>query len=63
MSKKRDLIINGYRAGDVVLVLGRIRQEDKNMTVRQVGVAGFRVRGLATCFYWHEKGATWNEKK
>ena len=59
--KKRNLVINGYKVDDDVIVLGKTQQDNKTMSIRQVGEAGFYVRGLATCFYWHERGATWDE--
>ena len=54
-------MINGHKEDDSVLILGKVPEDNKTMLVRRVGVAGFYVRGLATCFYWHEKGSTWNE--
>lgn len=59
--KKRNLVINGCKADDDVVVLGSGLQEDKVMKIRQVGVVGFYVKGLATCFYWHEKEKTWDD--
>jgi hypothetical protein len=58
---KDNLIFNGYRVDDFVLVLGKTPEKNEKMQLRQVGAAGFLVRGLATCFYWHEKGVTWDE--
>ena len=36
---------------------------DERRTIRILGEAGFYVKGLATCFYWLEKGKTWDDVK
>ena len=53
--------VNGYKAGDVVCVLRGSGGKPQKMEIRQIGLIGFYVRGLATCFYWTEKGVTWDE--
>jgi hypothetical protein len=60
---KRRKVFNGYKLGDHVRIL-EIREvvgggEDKE--IRILGEAGFYVKGLATCFYWTEKGRTWDD--
>jgi hypothetical protein len=62
MPKKSNPIINGYKPDDNVLVFGRTPKDNKLMALRQVGIAGFYVKGLATCFYWHERGRTWDDE-
>ena len=56
-------IVNGYKIDDEVLVFRGPDGKPRNMPIRQLGVAGFYVRGLATCFYWTEKRVTWDEAK
>lgn len=50
-TRKHNLVINGYKADDDVIVLGKVIEDNKVMPIRQVGIAGFYVRGLATCFH------------
>ena len=61
---KRPEVVNGYKAGDVVGIKkvgsGSFLALEK-YTIRRVGPAGFLVKGLATCFYWHEKKTTWDD--
>jgi hypothetical protein len=53
--------VNGYQQDDHVLVLHGPDGGEQTMPIRQLGIVGFYVRGLATCFYWTEKGITWDE--
>jgi hypothetical protein len=54
--------VNGHNIDDEVLVLrGSGFCKPRKMLIRQLGLIGFYVRGLATCFYWTEKGVTWDE--
>jgi hypothetical protein len=62
-TRKAISVINGYKPDDGVIVLGSTPKGNRSMVVRRVGVAGFYVKGLATCFYWHEKGRTWDEER
>lgn len=55
---------NGYRLDGVVRILdGGAPAGDERRTIRILGEAGFYVKGLATCFYWLEKGKTWDDVK
>jgi hypothetical protein len=58
-SSKRKTTFNGYRLGDVVKILEGCGEENKE--IRILGQAGFYVKTLATCFYWTEKGRTWDD--
>ena len=53
--------VNGHKVGDAVFVFHGNNGQPWKMEIRQLGIAGFYVRGLATCFYWTEKGVTWDE--
>ena len=53
--------VNGYRVGNEVFVLRGSDGKPQKMEIRQLGLIGFYVKGLATCFYWTEKGITWDE--
>ena len=57
---KRRKELNGRRLGDSVAV---ILSDDKRerREIRILGEAGFYVKGLATCFYWTEKGRAWDD--
>jgi hypothetical protein len=54
-------IVNGYKVGDVVLVLRGPDGKPQKMEIRQLGIVGFYVKGLATCYYWTEKKITWDD--
>lgn len=60
---KRRKEFNGYKIGDhvkIFVVRGSMNSgEDKE--IRILGEAGFYVKTLATCFYWIEKGQTWDD--
>jgi hypothetical protein len=59
---KRRKDFNGYKLGDRVKIFaaqGLVGGEDKE--IRILGEAGFYVKTLATCFYWTEKGQTWDD--
>ena len=66
---KKPEVINGRRVGDEVgIYTGSATGPDgsrgrviKAYTIRKIGIAGFQVKGLATCFYWHEKKITWDD--
>ena len=53
--------VNGYHVGNEILVLRGVDGKPEKREIRQLGIAGFYVKGLATCFYWTEKKATWDE--
>lgn len=54
-------VINGHGVDSEVVILRGPGGKPTKMPIRQLGIAGFYVRGLATCFYWTEKGTTWDE--
>ena len=59
---KRRKEFNGYRLNAVVRILDNEAQAGgERRTIRILGEAGFYVKGLATCFYWLEKGKTWDD--
>jgi hypothetical protein len=53
--------VNGHHVDDEVLIFHGFGGRSQEMKIRQLGFVGFYVRGLATCFYWTEKGTTWDE--
>ena len=52
---------NGYKLEDPVAILGADRKPVETREIRHLGAAGFHVKGLSTCFYWHEKKITWDD--
>ena len=58
---KKIRVVCGHYIGDVVLVRDVAGKIAEKRAVRRVGAAGFLVKGLATCFYWADKGRTWDE--
>jgi len=58
---KRPEVVNGYKAGDTIGIKKTGSSVLEKYTIRRVGPAGFLVKGLATCFYWHEQKTTWDE--
>lgn len=58
---KRPEVVNGYKAGDTVGIKKAGSGALEKYTIRRVGPAGFLVKGLATCFYWHEKKTAWDD--
>lgn len=53
--------VNGHVVGDEIVVRDEQGNLAEKRTMRHVGPAGFYVKGLATCFYWTERGVTWDE--
>ena len=51
--------LNGYELDGEVLV--KTTPAAASYRIRHLGEAGFYVRGLITCFYWSEKGRTWDD--
>lgn len=58
---KKPATVNGYSVGDTVLVRDAEGKIVEKRIIRYIGVAGFRVKGLATCFYWTEQGTMWDK--
>jgi hypothetical protein len=59
---KRRKEFNGYHLDGVVTILtAKASASGELRTIRILGEAGFYVKGLATCFYWLEKGKTWDD--
>lgn len=63
IEKSRKLkTINNRHVDDPVVVFGGVMfDKPYKATIRQLGIVGFYVRGLATCYYWHEIGRLWRE--
>jgi hypothetical protein len=60
IEKSRKLkTVNNRTVGDSVVVFGGNKLY--KVTIRQIGIVGFYVNGLATCFYWHEVGRLWRD--
>jgi hypothetical protein len=57
---KRLKTFNGYKLDGKVLIKTSPAASERR-EIRHLGKAGFHVRGLATCFYWLEKGKTWDD--
>lgn len=53
--------MNGYKAGDLVLLMRQGTFDVGPSTISRVGIAGFFVRGSLTAYYWHEEGQTWKK--
>jgi hypothetical protein len=54
--------INNRKVDDPVVILGGIMlDKPRRATIRQLGIVGFYVHGLATCYYWHEIGRLWRD--
>jgi len=58
---KKRKSFNGYKDGAKVKILSPTSMRQEIFEMRRVGEAGFYVKGLATCFYWHEKSNTWDD--
>jgi hypothetical protein len=63
IEKSRKLkTVNNRHVGDQVVVFGGImRNKAYKATIRQLGIIGFYVKGLATCYYWHEQERMWRD--
>jgi hypothetical protein len=60
--QKKLKTLNGRNVGDLVVIYGGIMlNKSHKATIRQLGVVGFYVKGLATCYYWHEIGRLWRD--
>ena len=62
-SKKLKTINNRKVNDPVVIFTGIMLDKLRKATIRQLGIAGFYVHGLATCYYWHEIGRLWRDYK
>ena len=60
-SKKLKTINNRKVDDPVVILEGIMRNKPRRATIRQLGIVGFYVHGLATCYYWHEQDRMWRD--
>lgn len=54
---------NGYKLNSFVALLDVALKPVETREIRHLGLAGFFVKGLSTCFYWHEKKRTWDDEE
>lgn len=61
IEKSRKLkVVNNRHVNDSVVVFGGVMGDKPyKATIRQLGIVGFYVHGLASCYYWHEIGRLW----
>jgi hypothetical protein len=53
--------VNGYKAGDLVLLMHDGATDSSPRAICRVGLAGFFVRGSCMLRCWHDEGVTWRK--